>query len=278
MKRFLFSIPILVIVIVLVTFLQDNTYSKYKKGITVNVNDTTGGLICDATLDNPGTYVSDDGWAYFIVTAKNYDTNDVVSDVPIEFNLDITNADGSSALYRYSTGEDVGTFASSVTTNNYEFAAKTKQSRNFMVEVKTDGSSAEDVDFKVDLNCSQIPTTPPSKTFTGSLNPASNISTVNTTLGTMDYTGKLVGTINLNGTARESFAGGISVTVKRGNETVCSYTSTLINDSTYQHYIIDNIDCNVNKNDELVLALYNGIGPGNPDTISGTYELINVRE
>lgn len=156
MKRFLISIPIVIFIVMLVTYLQDKTYSNYKKGIVVNITDTTGGLICDASLDNPGTYVSDDGWAYFIVTAKNYDINNNVSDVPVEYNLNITNAEGSNALYKVSTESDIGIFASSVTTNNYQFTNNSMQTRNFIVEVKTNGQEAEDVDFNINFNCYQI--------------------------------------------------------------------------------------------------------------------------
>lgn len=156
MKRFIISIPIVILVVMLVTYLQDKTYSNYKKGIAVNITDTTGGLICDASLDNPGTYVSEDGWAYFVVTAKNYDSNNTISDVPLEYNLDITNAEGTNALYKVSTGSDIGIFASSVTTNNYQFTNSSMQTRNFIVEVKTNGQYAEDVDFNINLNCYQI--------------------------------------------------------------------------------------------------------------------------
>ena len=156
MKRFLVSIPIVVLIVMLVNFLEDKTYSNYKKGINVNINDTTGKMVCDSTLDNPGTYVSNDGWAYFIVTVKNYDTEDVTSDVPVEYNINVTNAEGSDALYRISTGTDVGTFADDTTSQNYQFTTGSKQTREFMVEVKTTGQAAEDVDFNVDLNCYQV--------------------------------------------------------------------------------------------------------------------------
>lgn len=159
MKRFIISIPIVIAVVLLVTFLQDKTYSKYKKRINVNITDTTGNLICDAELDNPGTYVSEDGWAYFIVIVKNYDNKTLhadVTDVPFEYNLEVTNADGSSALYRYSTGSDVGIFASTSTTANYQFTETSRQTKEFVFEVKTTNQNAEDVDFVINLNCYQI--------------------------------------------------------------------------------------------------------------------------
>ena len=156
MKRFIISIPIVIAVVMLVNYLQEITYSNYKRGISVNILDTTGGLVCDATLDNPGTYVSDDGWAYFIITARNYDGDNNISDVPAAYSLDITNATGSNALYRVSTGNEVGLFSSSVTTNTYQFVGGTQQTKDFIVEVKTEGQDAEDVNFNISLNCYQI--------------------------------------------------------------------------------------------------------------------------
>ena len=155
MKRFLISIPILIITVTIVTLLEGSSYSNYKKGMNVNINNKTGKLLCDATLDNPGNYVSADGWAYFKITAVNYDSNNV-SDVPVEFNLNIRNATGSSATYRVSTGSDVGTFGNNITTSNYQFEANTRQSRDFIIEVKTNSQNAEDIDFNVDFNCYQV--------------------------------------------------------------------------------------------------------------------------
>ena len=154
--RILLGVLIVMLTVMLVQFLEDKTYSNYKRGINVNINDTTGKLVCDAELDNPGTYVSNDGWAYFKVIVKNYDTNDVITDVPVEYNLVVKNVNGSGALYRVSTGSDVGTFGSTITTSNYQFTPGTKQTKEFIIEVKTEGQAAEDVDFDVDLNCYQI--------------------------------------------------------------------------------------------------------------------------
>ena len=156
MKKFIVSVSIIAIVIMLVTFLQDNTYSKFKKGININITDTTGKLVCDATLDNPGTYVSDDGWAYFKVIVKNYDSNDVITDVPVEYYLDIKNSNGSNALYRVTTADETSIFMSPLTTSNYLFAAGEKQTNEFIIEVKTGAEDAEDVDFDVDLTCRQV--------------------------------------------------------------------------------------------------------------------------
>ena len=159
MKRFLISIPIVIAIVMLVNFLEDKTYAKYKKGINVNINDTTGKLVCDATLDNPGTYVSDDGWAYFKVIVKNYNTvddNNVVTDVPVEYYLDITNANSSYALYRVTYNNTTGSFGSNISTTHTTFAPGVAQTHEYIVEVKTTSQSAEDVDFNVDLNCYQV--------------------------------------------------------------------------------------------------------------------------
>ena len=156
MKKIIISVFAVVIVITIVIFLQNKTYSKYKKGININIQDKTGSLVCDASLDNPGTYVSDDGWAYFIVTVKNYDSDDKVSEVPVEYNINVKNATGSNATYRYSTdGSETSNFSDNLITNNYNFTTNSKQTRDIIVEVKTSSTYSEDIDFDIDVNCYQ---------------------------------------------------------------------------------------------------------------------------
>lgn len=150
-------ILILLIVISIFPFLNNKTYSKYKKNINVNINTDSANLICDAEIDNPGTYISTDGWAYFKIIVKNYNTNNIITQVPIQYNLNITNQDGSSAFYRYlDANGNTGDFLSSITTRNYSFTPGSKQSQVINIEVKTNSMISEDVDFKVDLNCYQV--------------------------------------------------------------------------------------------------------------------------
>ena len=95
---------IILVVLVLALFCYtglNQTYSRYKKDIDVNVTTTSADMICDATIDNPGTYISNDGWAYFKVIVKNYDTSGNITKVPIQYNLTVSNQTGSTALYRY---------------------------------------------------------------------------------------------------------------------------------------------------------------------------------
>ena len=66
------------------------TYSRYNKNVNVNVSTTSAKMICDATIDNPGTYISNDGWAYFKVIVKNYDTSGNITQVPIQYNLTVS--------------------------------------------------------------------------------------------------------------------------------------------------------------------------------------------
>ena len=157
MKRFLISIPLLIIIVSFVTFLEDafnGAYSKYKKDVSININDTTGKLVCDATLDNDDTYLSDAGYAYFKVIVKNFDT-EKTSQVPVEFNLNITNDTGSNAMYRYSIDDYTSGFASSIITSNYQMAAGSQQTAEYIVEVKTEQNESSDVDFNIEVNCYQ---------------------------------------------------------------------------------------------------------------------------
>lgn len=133
------------------------TYSRYNKNVNVNVSTTSAKMICDATIDNPGTYISNDGWAYFKVIVKNYDTSGNITQVPIQYNLTVSNQAGSTALYRYlDASGNSNTFSSSFTTRNYIFQPGSQQTQTINIEVRTDSMTSEDVDFNVDLNCYQV--------------------------------------------------------------------------------------------------------------------------
>lgn len=133
------------------------TYSKYNKNINVNVTTTSADMICDATIDNPGTYISNDGWVYFKVIVKNYDTSGNITKVPIQYNLTVSNQTGSTALYRYlDANGNSNTFASTFTTINYVFQPGSRQSQVINIEVRTDSMTSVNVDFAVDLNCFQV--------------------------------------------------------------------------------------------------------------------------
>ena len=133
------------------------TYSKYNKSVNINVSTTSAQMVCDATVDNPGTYISNDGWAYFKVIVKNYDVNGNITQVPIQYNLTVSNQTGSTALYRYlDASGNSNTFASTFTTRNYIFQSNTQQSQVINIEVRTDSMTSENVDFAVDLNCYQV--------------------------------------------------------------------------------------------------------------------------
>lgn len=133
------------------------TYSRYKKDIDVNVTTTSADMICDAEIDNPGTYISTDGWVYFKVIVKNYNASNEISKIPVQYNLTISNQNGSNALYRYlDAAGNSNEFINTFTTRNYKFSANTKQSQVINVEVRTDSMESENVGFKVDLNCYQV--------------------------------------------------------------------------------------------------------------------------
>ena len=61
------------------------TYSEYKEDMNIKINSTAADFICDAEIDNPGTYISNEGWAYFKVIIKNYDNNDNITKVPVQY-------------------------------------------------------------------------------------------------------------------------------------------------------------------------------------------------
>ena len=90
-------------------------------------------------------------------TSNNYDNNDNITKVPVQYNLSISNQQTSKALYRYlDASGNSNNFVDTFTTRNYTFSTDAKQSQVINVEVRTDSMTSENVDFKLDLNCYQI--------------------------------------------------------------------------------------------------------------------------
>ena len=153
----IFILSFILVAFVFVSYVPDKTFSRYTKNGGVNITTTSANMICDATIDNPGTYISNDGWAYFKVIVKNYNTSGTITQVPMQYNLTISNQTGSNAVYRYLDGAgNSNNFEGTFTTRNYSFTTGTQQSQVINVEVKTDSMTSKDVDFKVDLNCFQV--------------------------------------------------------------------------------------------------------------------------
>ena len=151
------ALSFILVAFVFISYIPDKTFSRYTKNGSVNITTTSADMICDATIDNPGTYISNDGWAYFKVTIKNYNTSGDITEVPIQYNLTVSNQTGSSAVYRYlDASGNSNNFESTFTTRNYAFTTGTQQSQVINIEVKTDSMTSENVDFKVDLNCFQV--------------------------------------------------------------------------------------------------------------------------
>ena len=156
-KNKIFVLSFILVAFVFVSYIPDKTFSRYTKNGSVNITTTSADMICDVIVDNPGTYISNDGWAYFKLIVKNYDTNNNITKVPIQYNLTVSNQTGSSAEYRYLDGSGYSnSFTNTFTTRNYTFTPGTQQTQIINVEVKTNSMSSEDVDFAVDLNCYQI--------------------------------------------------------------------------------------------------------------------------
>ena len=153
----IFVLSFILVAFVFASYIPDKTFSRYTKNGSVNITTTSANMICDATIDNPGTYISNDGWAYFKVIVKNYNTSGTVTQIPIQYNLTVSNRSGSNAVYRYlDASGNTNNFESTFTTRNYKFTTGTQQSQSINVEVKTDSMTSENVDFKVDLNCFQV--------------------------------------------------------------------------------------------------------------------------
>ena len=143
---------------ILLIFVGGYSYSRYTKDVNVNIEDTTGKLICNLEVDDT-IYISNKGYAYFKVTIKNYDENENITNTDIKYQLEIKNKEGATVtgsyrwLDQYGYSNDV--FEEVATTREYEFTKNGKETHLINVEVKTEQDKSEKVDYELNLTCTQ---------------------------------------------------------------------------------------------------------------------------
>lgn len=146
----------IIIAFISINSFSTSTYSNYKKEFNVDVNTHSEDIICNVEIDNPNTYISKDGWAYFKVIVKNYDEDNNITKVPIKYNVAVTNEKESNASYRYlDSFGNKNDFSKELITQDYTFKADEKKEQTINIEVKTNSMKSEQVNFKVDVNCYQ---------------------------------------------------------------------------------------------------------------------------
>lgn len=138
-------------------FSVSKSFANYTSNKEVYIESTSGNLICDVEIDNPGTYYSSSGYAYFRLIVKNYDANGNITEVPIRYTITVENQSGSLGYYKYldESGYSSDSFESTMTTRNYTFGTSAKEEQVINIEIKSDSDVSEQIDFLTKLYCVQ---------------------------------------------------------------------------------------------------------------------------
>lgn len=155
-KKIVIIVFLAVCLIALATLIVPKSYSRYNSSVDFKASDVTGALICNAKKVNNG--ITEDGIAFFEIEISNYENN-IVSSVPITYNVNIKNKENSTVIGKYKwIDEDNNTnnkYETEVTTIDNYLEPNVKKSSIIRIEVKTNSNSSEKVDYEINLNCEQ---------------------------------------------------------------------------------------------------------------------------
>lgn len=135
--------------------LYQNTNSKFKKGIDINVHGKTGSIVCDSALSYPGG-TSEAGYDHFLVNIKNFDNN-VTSGIPISYKLTIKNKGEVNTLFRFNdpAGVKDDEFKEVLEIGKFNVKAATQDVDVLDVEVKSVSGQDVTANFDVSVDCFQ---------------------------------------------------------------------------------------------------------------------------
>ena len=165
MKRFLEKKKYIIIFlfIILLSIFATVAYAAYVNSIFVQYSAVSGEMICNINVEKNESYIIN-GIPYIIVTVKNYDENDNITSVDVEFSLTIKNKDGEHGTFIWQKineddnskyDEGTSTYLGQTTTNIYSFGNVKKEEKKFKVFIKSEQSSQEELNFDVELNSTQ---------------------------------------------------------------------------------------------------------------------------
>ena len=169
MKKIVVSGVMILGLVVALVVINKVTYSIYKSNTAVSVSSTSDKLVCNAILsdDDKSTY----GYKKLLITVNNFEdqnNEEVVTDVPLKYNFTVSGPTGSKfRIYADpASGRIIQNGAGFTETNSitlpssstYDEFTTTKTSNQYIVEVMTssDGTAAQEEEFSVALNCSQV--------------------------------------------------------------------------------------------------------------------------
>lgn len=154
---------ILFFMIVVILIFANIVYASYVNNISVKYSTISGEMICNIDVDKNDSYVVN-GIPYVIVTVKNYDMDNNITSVDIDYNLTIKNKDGYNGTYIWqkindvdNTKYDEGTnsYSEQVITKTYSLENKNKEEEKFKIFIKSSLESYEDLGFNIELNSIQ---------------------------------------------------------------------------------------------------------------------------
>lgn len=154
---------ILFFMIVVTLIFANIVYASYVNNISVKYSTISGEMICNIDVDKNDSYVVN-GIPYVIVTVKNYDMDNNITSVDIDYNLTIKNKDGYNGTYIWqkindvdNTKYDEGTnsYSEQVITKTYSLGNNNKEEEKFKIFIKSSLESYEDLGFNIELNSIQ---------------------------------------------------------------------------------------------------------------------------
>ena len=154
---------IIIFFLLIIMLLANITYATYINTITAKYSTISGEMICNIDVDKNDSYIVN-GIPYVIVTVKNYDMDNNITSVDIDYNLTIKNKDGYNGTYIWqkindvdNTKYDEGTnsYSEQVITKTYSLGNKNKEEEKFKIFIKSSLESYEDLGFNIELNSIQ---------------------------------------------------------------------------------------------------------------------------
>ena len=154
---------ILFFMIVVTLIFANIVYASYVNNISVKYSTISGEMICNIDVDQNDSYVVN-GIPYVIVTVKNYDMDNNITSVDIDYNLTIKNKNGYNGTYIWQKINDVdntkydegsNSYSEQVITKTYSLGNKNKEEEKFKIFIKSSLESYEDLGFNIELNSIQ---------------------------------------------------------------------------------------------------------------------------
>ena len=151
------------LMIVILLIFANIVYASYVNNISVKYSTTSGEMICNIDIDKNDSYVVN-GIPYVIVTVKNYDIDNNITSVDVDYSLTIKNKDGYNGTYIWQKINDVddtkydegtNSYSEQVITNTYSLGNKNKEEEKFKIFIKSSLESYENLGVNIELNSIQ---------------------------------------------------------------------------------------------------------------------------